>query len=93
MRLFLKLHTLELYLTEKKQKIALSGSQNIEILLDKDLFLQLCYNLIWNFIKYAGSNTTLFIYIHSKKIEFRDSKMGYHEKKFPFFQKNFIREK
>ena len=39
-------HTQELYLTEKKQKISLSGSQNIEILLDKDLFLQLCYNLI-----------------------------------------------
>lgn len=85
--------TQELYLAEKKQKIALSGSKNIEILLDKDLFVQLCYNLIGNFLKYAGADTTLIITIHTKKIEFRDNGNGIARKEIPFLSEKFYQGK
>lgn len=42
-------------LASRLQEVELKGSQHIEILADKDLFTQLLYNIIGNFIKYAGT--------------------------------------
>lgn len=47
--------TQRIYLQDTKQEIIIDGSKNIELSLDKDLFTQLVYNLIANFIKYAGT--------------------------------------
>ncbi len=85
--------TQEVYLREKWQNIQLKGSKNIEIFMDKDLFLQLVYNIIWNFIKYAGINTTLTIDISSKKIIFSDNGSWISKKEVPFLFEKFYQGK
>ncbi len=60
-------------LKESRQEIVLTGSKNIELFLDPNLFTQLVYNIIWNFKKYAGNGTTLTIHITSKNIYFSDN--------------------
>jgi len=49
------IETQQIYLQEKNQQVDIKGSKNIELYFDKDLFTQLVYNLIGNFIKYAGT--------------------------------------
>lgn len=85
--------TQEIYLQERWQTIELEGSQNIELSLDKDLFTQLVYNLVANFQKYAGKNTTLTIKITSKKIIFSDNGKGIAKKELPYLFEKFYQGK
>ncbi len=85
--------TQEIYLNEKRQNIILSGSRNIEILLDADLFTQLCYNVIWNFIKYAWEDSTLEIILSSGNIIFSDNWNGISRKEIQFVTEKFYQWK
>lgn len=60
-------------LKKSNQNISVQWSSNVEILLDKDLFMQLCYNMISNFRKYAGRNTTMEVSVWADKIVFADN--------------------
>jgi signal transduction histidine kinase len=87
------IETQKIYLKEKKQKVSIAGSKNIELFFDKDLFTQLVYNLIGNFIKYAGENTELKIHISSKKIVFSDNGDGISKKEIPYLFEKFYQGK
>lgn len=80
-------------LVETNQKINVSWSKNIELYLDKDLFTQLVYNLIWNFRKYSWTNTTLSIHISATKIDFTDNGNGIAKKEVPFLFEKFYQWK
>ena len=80
-------------LLESNQKVILEGSKNIEIYLDKDLFTQLVYNLIWNFRKYAWERTELVISINSKEISFIDNGIWIPKKEVPFLFEKFYQWK
>lgn len=80
-------------LKESWQIINISGSKNIEIYLDKDLFTQLVYNLIWNFKKYAWNKKTLTIEIIWKWITFSDNWMGIAKKEVPYLFEKFYQGK
>ena len=85
--------TQRIYLQDTKQEIILEGSRNIELSLDKDLFTQLVYNLITNFIKYAGKKATLSIKITSKKITFSDDGEWIAKKEVPYLFEKFYQGK
>jgi two-component system sensor histidine kinase BaeS len=85
--------TQALTLDVTKQAIEITGSQNIEIYLDRDLFTQLTYNLIWNFKKYSGSSTVLNIDISSGKIVFSDNGQWIAKKEIPFLFEKFYQGK
>lgn len=78
---------------DQNQMIEIHGSKNIELFLDKDLFTQLVYNLIWNFKKYAGEKTSLNINISSKKISFWDNGVWIAKKEIPFLFEKFYQGK
>lgn len=80
-------------MSDSEQNIELIWSQNIEIFLDKDLFTQLIYNLIWNYRKYAGKNTSLKINISSHSISFSDNGIGIAKKELPFLFEKFYQGK
>jgi len=85
--------TQEVYLQEKNQTIILNGSRNIEIFLDESLFIQLAYNLIWNFIKYAWVDSTLCIELDSQSIKFSDNWNGISKREIPFITEKFYQGK
>jgi signal transduction histidine kinase len=85
--------TQKIALEETKQSIIISWSKNIEIYLDKDLFTQLTYNLIWNFKKYAWNCTELHIPISRGKITFKDNGKGIAKKEIPFLFEKFYQGK
>lgn len=85
--------TQQIHLIEHRQNVVLTGSKNIEIFMDKDLFVQLSYNIFWNFLKYAGKDTTLNIDISSKKIQFRDNGNGVSKKDVPYLFEKFYQGK
>lgn len=87
------LDTQQVYLQKNKQIIALSGSKNMEILLDRDTFTQLVYNLVWNFVKYAGSWKRLDITISASSIEFSDNWKWISKKEIPFISEKFYQWK
>jgi len=80
-------------LSETNQSIIIEWSQNIELYLDKDSFTQLVYNLVWNFRKYAWSDTVLSIYISSKEIVFTDNWKWIPKKEIPFLFEKFYQWK
>lgn len=81
------------YLQEKNQIVRVTGSENIELLLDKDLFTQVTYNLVGNFIKYAWNSTTLTIKISKDAIIFSDNGKGIAQKEVPFLFEKFYQGK
>lgn len=85
--------TQKAYLKDKKQEVEVSGTQNIEIFVDKDLFTQLVYNLIGNFIKYAWKGTKLDISVWATKIVFSDNGAGIAKKEIPFLFEKFYQWK
>lgn len=85
--------TQKIHLSESKQEIIITGSKNIELYLDKDLFSQLVYNLIGNYIKYSGKKSILKIDISSKKISFSDDGIGIAKKEIPFLFEKFYQGK
>ena len=85
--------TQKISLWESNQKIEVWGSQNIELFLDKDVFTQLIYNLIGNFKKYAGGNTTLYIRVASDVISFSDNGKWIAKKEIPFLFEKFYQWK
>lgn len=85
--------TQQVYLWENKQNILLEGSKNIEIFMDRDLFVQLVYNIFWNFLKYAWKKTTLEVSISSKRIQFNDNGAGISKKEVPYLLEKFYQGK
>lgn len=80
-------------LQENNQRVRISWSKNIEILADRELFIQLVYNLVGNFRKYAGENTTFNIKITSKNIVFSDNWVWIDKKELPYLQDKFYQGK
>lgn len=75
------------------QSVDIIWSKNIELYLDKDLFTQLVYNVIWNFHKYAWSNALLTIFISSEKIMFSDNWKWIQKKEVEFLFDKFYQGK
>ena len=76
-----------------KQAFSISGSENIEIYAEKDLFKQLVYNISENFIKYAWKNTELKVHISSNQITFTDNGKGISKKELPYLFEKFYQWK
>ncbi len=76
-------------LEENAQKIELIGSKDIEIMCDSDLLVQLVYNLVSNFHKYAGKHSRLQISLHSDRISFWDNGKWVYKAKIPFLFEKF----
>jgi len=60
-------------LKQSNQRIKIVWDENLEKLIDKNLFKQLVHNMIWNFIKYAWNGTLLTINITKNYIDFKDN--------------------
>jgi len=60
-------------LKENKQRIKITGDENLEKEFDKNLFKQVVHNLIGNFLKYAWKHTLLTINITKNYIDFKDN--------------------
>jgi signal transduction histidine kinase len=56
-----------------KQRIKITWDEGLDLEIDKNLFIQLTHNLIWNFLKYAGNKTLLKINITKNYIDFSDN--------------------
>lgn len=76
-------------LSEKKQRIKVTGENFLELKADKDLFMQLSHNLIWNFLKYSWKNTQLTINITKKYIDFYDNWIWIKSSEIPFLMEKF----
>lgn len=76
-------------LKENKQRIKVNWDITLNIKADKDLFVQLVHNLIWNFLKYSWKNTLLKINITKKYIEFSDNWIGVKISEVPFLTEKF----
>jgi len=80
-------------LQETSQTIEIIWSKNIEVFLDKNLFTQLVYNLIWNFRKYSWEWTHMRIEINSKELIFSDNGSWVAEKEIPYLFEKFYQSK
>lgn len=87
------LDTQQIYLQKNKQLIGLSWSKNMEALIDRDTFTQLVYNIVWNFVKYAGKNARLDIHISSNTLTFSDNWSGISKREIPFISEKFYQGK
>lgn len=76
-------------LKENKQRIKVTGEAILNIVADRDLFVQLVHNLIWNFLKYAWKNTILKINITKKYIDFNDNWFWVKSSEIPFLTEKF----
>ncbi len=76
-------------LKENKQRIKVSWIDDFKITADKDLFIQLVHNLIWNFLKYAWNKTILRINITKRYIEFVDDWVWVKSSEIPFLTEKF----
>lgn len=76
-------------LRENKQRIKVTWEVNVNIKADKDLFIQLVHNLIWNFLKYAGKKTFLKVTITRKYIDFSDDGEWIRASEIPFLTEKF----
>jgi K+-sensing histidine kinase KdpD len=72
-----------------QQRIKISWDENLEILLDKNLFTQIVHNLIWNYLKYAWKNSTLIINITKKYIDFVDNWKWVKSTEIPYITEKF----
>jgi len=80
-------------LKENKQKIKVTGEDNLDIEIDKDLFSQIVHNIIGNFLKYAGQETLLTVNITKNYIDFKDNGAGIKSKEIPFLTEKFYQGK
>lgn len=80
-------------LRENKQRIKVNWEIWYILTADKDLFVQLVHNLIWNFLKYAWKNTILRINITKKYIEFSDDWVWVKNIEIPFLTEKFYQWK
>lgn len=76
-------------LKENKQRIKVAWEQEKILTADRDLFIQLVHNLIWNFLKYAWKNTLLKINITKKYIEFSDNWVWVKAQEVAFLTEKF----
>lgn len=80
-------------LRENKQRIKVNWELWNLLTADKDLFIQMVHNLIWNFLKYAWKNTILRINITKKYIEFNDDWIWVKTSEIPFLTEKFYQWK
>ncbi|MFK7780410.1 MAG: HAMP domain-containing sensor histidine kinase [Candidatus Gracilibacteria bacterium] len=80
-------------LKERKQRIKVTGDDNLIKKIDQDLFIQVVHNIIGNFLKYAGKNTLLKINITKKYIDFTDDGGGIKSSEVPFLTEKFYQGK
>lgn len=76
-------------LRENKQRIKVTWEIDVNIKADKDLFIQLVHNLIWNFLKYAGKKTFLKVNVTRKYIDFSDDGEWIKASEIPFLTEKF----
>ncbi len=80
-------------LKENKQRIKITWLNELIISVDKDLFKQVWYNIIWNFLKYAWKNSLLKINITKNYIDFVDNWVWITQKEIPFLTEKFYQWK
>lgn len=76
-------------LKERKQRIKVTWDDSLIKEVDHDLFIQLLYNIIWNFLKYSWKNTLLKINITKKYIDFCDDWWWIKSSEVPFLTEKF----
>lgn len=76
-------------LKENKQRIKVTWDENLVIDIDKNLFIQLVHNLIWNFLKYAWKNSILKVIITKNYIDFIDDWVWIKASEVPFLTEKF----
>ncbi|MCH2189135.1 HAMP domain-containing histidine kinase [Candidatus Gracilibacteria bacterium] len=80
-------------LKENKQRIKITGEEDLYIKADENLFKQLVHNIVGNFLKYAGQKTLLKINITKKYIDFIDDGNGIKSSEVPFLVEKFYQGK
>jgi len=76
-------------LKENKQRIKVTWDENLFLQIDKNTFIQLVHNLIWNFLKYAWKQSILKINITKKYIDFTDDWIWIKTSEVPFLTEKF----
>jgi len=80
-------------LSSTSQKVAFLGSNSDHVVFDRDYLMQIFHNVISNFIKYSGNNTTMTIEHHSEgKVEilsFKDNGAGVPANELPYLKEKF----
>lgn len=76
-------------LKENHQRIKITWEEHLNREVDKDLFIQLCHNIVWNFLKYAWKETLLTINITKKYIDFTDNWKWIKQSEVPFLMEKF----
>ncbi|PID87394.1 hypothetical protein CSB07_01745 [Candidatus Gracilibacteria bacterium] len=76
-------------LKENKQRIKITGIEEMYMKVDKNLFKQIIHNIIGNFLKYAGDETLLKINITKNYINFSDNGKGIKQSEVPLLTEKF----
>jgi signal transduction histidine kinase len=76
-------------LKENKQRIKVTWDTNVTEPVDKDLFIQLVHNIIWNFLKYSWKKTLLRINITKTYIDFYDDWVWIKSSEIPYLTEKF----
>ena len=80
-------------LSQDNQNIEFRTDRHFYAVADRDMFVQICHNLVSNFHKYSGNNTTLSVrFFHTADMfgmVFEDNGKGVPEKELPFLQEKF----
>ena len=80
-------------LKENKQKIKVVWIDELIMEIDKDLFSQIIHNVIGNFLKYAGNNSTMTVNVTKNYIDFKDDWVWVKSKEIPFLMEKFYQGK
>lgn len=76
-------------LKQNHQRVKVAWDDNLEILVDKNLFKQVVHNIIGNFLKYAGRETLLTVNITKNYIDFTDNGKWVKAQEIPFLTEKF----
>lgn len=80
-------------LTRNQQRVVYSRARRFQVFFDKDRLAQVVHNIIGNFTKYAGKETTLYIswsIIKDRyRLVFADNGRGVERKEVPFLAEKF----